>query len=104
MPGEINNKTGLKFRYPSRRQTARALLALAAVSGPPSHPGLVLDVTAHQWWWEVQYNATSPNESFTTANECGLEPLFVQGKIKSISDVADFLGEVQIGFDAAAKV
>lgn len=45
------------------------MVALAAVSGPPSHPGLVLDVTGHQWWWEVQYNAASPSETFTTANE-----------------------------------
>ncbi|HEY0341691.1 MAG TPA: cytochrome c oxidase subunit II, partial [Steroidobacteraceae bacterium] len=45
------------------------MVALAAISGPPSHPELVLDVTAHQWWWEVQYAAASPSETFTTANE-----------------------------------
>jgi cytochrome c oxidase subunit 2 len=45
------------------------MAALAAVSGPPSHPGLTLDVTAHQWWWEVRYDATNPSETFATANE-----------------------------------
>lgn len=45
------------------------MVALAAVSGPPAHPGLVLDVTAHQWWWEVQYGSGDPSRSFTTANE-----------------------------------
>jgi cytochrome c oxidase subunit 2 len=45
------------------------MVALASVSGPPAHPGLTLDVTAHQWWWEVRYDAADPSETFTTANE-----------------------------------
>ena len=45
------------------------MVALAAVSGPPRHPGLVLDVTSHQWWWEVRYDSDNPSEAFTTANE-----------------------------------
>ncbi|MDB6086492.1 MAG: hypothetical protein JWN43_4373 [Gammaproteobacteria bacterium] len=45
------------------------LLTLSAIAGPPSNPGLVLDVTAHQFWWEVKYNGSSPAEGFTTANE-----------------------------------
>ncbi|HWW64931.1 MAG TPA: cytochrome c oxidase subunit II [Sphingomonadaceae bacterium] len=45
------------------------MVALAAVSGPPDHPALVLDVTAHQWWWEVKYNGSNPSRGFTTANE-----------------------------------
>jgi cytochrome c oxidase subunit 2 len=45
------------------------MVALAAVSGPPDHPGLVLDVTAHQWWWEVRYDSEEPSKTFTTANE-----------------------------------
>jgi len=43
--------------------------ALAAISGPPDHPALILDVTAHQWWWEVRYAAHEPSETFVTANE-----------------------------------
>ncbi|MDB6092120.1 MAG: hypothetical protein JWN85_4904 [Gammaproteobacteria bacterium] len=45
------------------------MVALASVSGPPAHPGLTLDVTAHQWWWEVRYDAAEPSETFATANE-----------------------------------
>jgi len=45
------------------------MVALAAISGPPDHPALILDVTAHQWWWEVRYAAHEPSETFVTANE-----------------------------------
>src|SRR5690242_722854 len=45
------------------------MVALARVSGPPSNPALTLDVTGHQWWWEVRYNAPQPSEIFTSANE-----------------------------------
>jgi cytochrome c oxidase subunit II len=45
------------------------MVALAKVSGPPSKPGLTLDVTGRQWWWDVRYDATEPDRSFSTANE-----------------------------------
>jgi cytochrome c oxidase subunit 2 len=45
------------------------LLTLSAIAGPPAHPALVLDVTARQWWWEVQYHSSQPQDEFTTANE-----------------------------------
>ncbi|HVW70450.1 MAG TPA: cytochrome c oxidase subunit II [Steroidobacteraceae bacterium] len=45
------------------------MVALAVVSGPPAHPGVTLDVTAHQWWWEVRYDSKQPSEIFSTANE-----------------------------------
>jgi cytochrome c oxidase subunit II len=45
------------------------MVALAAVAGPPANPGLVLDVTGHQWWWEVDYPSQNPSEEFETANE-----------------------------------
>jgi cytochrome c oxidase subunit 2 len=45
------------------------VLTLAAVAGSPAHPDLVLDVTARQWWWEVQYHGVDPADDFTTANE-----------------------------------
>ena len=28
-----------------------------------------MDVTGHQWWWEVRYEASEPDQVFTTANE-----------------------------------
>jgi len=45
------------------------MVALAKASGPPNAPALTLDVTGHQWWWEVRYNSPQPAEIFTTANE-----------------------------------
>jgi cytochrome c oxidase subunit 2 len=45
------------------------MVALAKASGPPSDPALTLDVTGHQWWWEVRYDSAQPAEIFTTANE-----------------------------------
>ncbi len=45
------------------------MVTLAATSGPPADANLVLDVTGHQWWWEVHYDAAQPDQSFTTANE-----------------------------------
>lgn len=45
------------------------MLTLAAVAGPPANPGLVLDVTGRQFWWDVHYNGTGPAEGFNTANE-----------------------------------
>ena len=35
---------------------------------PSKHP-LTIEVTGHQWWWEVQYADTSPHGRFATANE-----------------------------------
>ncbi|MBV8404316.1 MAG: cytochrome c oxidase subunit II [Gammaproteobacteria bacterium] len=45
------------------------MVTLAATAGPPPDVGLVLDVTGHQWWWEVHYDAARPDQGFTTANE-----------------------------------
>lgn len=45
------------------------VLVLSAVSAPPAGAGLSLEVTGHQWWWEVKYQSAVPSEVFTTANE-----------------------------------
>jgi len=45
------------------------MVTLAATGGPPARPGLVLEVTGHQWWWEVRYDAAEPDQIFSTANE-----------------------------------
>jgi cytochrome c oxidase subunit 2 len=45
------------------------MLTLAAVAGPPAHPGLIIDVTGREWWWQVQYASSNPAEVFDTANE-----------------------------------
>src|SRR5437868_3543117 len=31
--------------------------------------GVTVDVTGHQWWWEVQYPAAVPKDLIVTANE-----------------------------------
>jgi len=45
------------------------MVALANISRTPSSSALVIDVTPHQWWWEVQYGSREPSQIFTTANE-----------------------------------
>lgn len=45
------------------------MAAIADTGMPPVHPALVLDVTPHQWWWEVRYHGDRPSDMFTTANE-----------------------------------
>ena len=57
-------------------------VTLNAASHPPRIPSLTLDVTAHQWWWEVRYSETEhPELGFVTANEIHLpvgEPVRVR--------------------------
>jgi cytochrome c oxidase subunit II len=45
------------------------MAVLADVYAPPRSPGLRIEVTGHQWWWEVRYNDENPSLVFTTANE-----------------------------------
>lgn len=42
---------------------------LAAVARPPIEPKLTLEVTGHQWWWEVRYRSADVARTFTVANE-----------------------------------
>jgi cytochrome c oxidase subunit 2 len=49
------------------------MVTLNAASHPRITPSLTIDVTAHQWWWEVTYSqANDPSLGFTTANEVHL--------------------------------
>jgi cytochrome c oxidase subunit 2 len=36
---------------------------------PPGEPAARLQVTGHQWWWEVRYLNSDPSQEFSTANE-----------------------------------
>lgn len=57
--------------------SALILLVLLAVSestgraivAPAGADALEIEVTGHQWWWEVRYPGRSPSEQVTTANE-----------------------------------
>jgi cytochrome c oxidase subunit 2 len=74
-------QSGLNWIYIGTAVTLVVLLAsfagtmttLSAASSPPLAASLVMDVTAHQWWWEVTYSdPTHPDLAFTTANEVHL--------------------------------
>ena len=45
-------------------RTGKAINSLSDTS-----PSLAIKVTGHQWWWEVEYQAPSPSDMVTTANE-----------------------------------
>ena len=55
--------------FPLTATLVWTMFTLAAIAGPPSHPALVLDVTARQWWWEIRYASADPTQEFATANE-----------------------------------
>jgi cytochrome c oxidase subunit 2 len=43
---------------------------LGVATAAPGHPKITLQVTGHQWWWEVRYSyAGAPQRTFETANE-----------------------------------
>jgi cytochrome c oxidase subunit 2 len=48
---------------------AWTIAVLAAIDSPPVKPRLTLEVTGHQWWWEVRYLSPDPSQTFVTANE-----------------------------------
>ncbi|HVY07882.1 MAG TPA: cytochrome c oxidase subunit II [Burkholderiales bacterium] len=45
------------------------LNTLAQVARAPAQPAFTIEVTAHQWWWELRYLDPQPARIFTTANE-----------------------------------
>jgi cytochrome c oxidase subunit 2 len=46
------------------------VITLADTSNPPpGAPAVRLQVTGHQWWWEVRYLDDNPSREFSTANE-----------------------------------
>jgi cytochrome c oxidase subunit 2 len=48
---------------------AWTMVVLAKVNSPATAPALTIEVTGHQWWWQVRYLGPDPTQSFTTANE-----------------------------------
>jgi cytochrome c oxidase subunit 2 len=45
------------------------LWAVRTVTNATTPPGLIIDVTGHQWWWEAHYRSNDPSREFTTAND-----------------------------------
>jgi cytochrome c oxidase subunit 2 len=68
---------GLRWLWIGLALTVLALIAslawtvavMAAVGVPSGAHTLTLEITGHQWWWEVRYLGPTPAESFVTANE-----------------------------------
>jgi cytochrome c oxidase subunit II len=82
---------GMRWIYIGLVLTVLALLVsvgwtvvvMAAVNSPKRPPVLTLDVTGHQWWWEVAYDPDTPGKAFTTANEIHIpagQPVLVKLK------------------------
>ena len=45
------------------------MVTLAAVGQPTEKPAFTIEITGHQWWWQVRYLRDQPYLTFTTANE-----------------------------------
>ncbi|HEY8289895.1 MAG TPA: cytochrome c oxidase subunit II [Acetobacteraceae bacterium] len=45
------------------------LIVTAAISQPRTAPGLTVQVTASQWWWDLRYDNPQSSRIFTAANE-----------------------------------
>ncbi|MEO7038445.1 MAG: c-type cytochrome [Gemmatimonadaceae bacterium] len=52
---------------------AGTMATFGAVTHTPRSAAVIMDVTAHQWWWEIRYtDVAHPERSFITANEVHL--------------------------------
>jgi cytochrome c oxidase subunit 2 len=64
---------------------------MAAVGSPPGKPAVTLEVTGHQWWWEVAYDPNGTDGHFVTANEIHIpvgQPVLV--RLKSADVIHSF--------------
>jgi cytochrome c oxidase subunit II len=48
---------------------AWAMVTLAATEPPHGKPAFTIEITGHQWWWQVRYLSDQPSRTFNTANE-----------------------------------
>ena len=83
-------RSGLNWIYVGLAMTIIILIAtfagtmvtLNAAARPRTASSLVMDVSGHQWWWEIRYrDAARPGLAFTTANEIHL-PLGVPVRVR----------------------
>jgi cytochrome c oxidase subunit 2 len=69
--------TGLTWIYIGLALTTMALagsatwtvVTMAAINQPPEQPRFTIEITGHQWWWQVRYIGENPSRIFETANE-----------------------------------
>jgi len=59
------------------------MAVLARIDAPRTRPGLTIEITGKQWWWQAHYLAGSPERDFTTANEIHI-PAGVPVRLKLI--------------------
>lgn len=45
---------------------------LATVASPAAPAALTIEITGHQWWWQVRYLSDDPARAFVTANEISI--------------------------------
>jgi cytochrome c oxidase subunit II len=45
------------------------MVTMAAIADPPRAPAATIEITGHQWWWEIRYESDDPSREFITANE-----------------------------------
>ena len=71
IPDQVHGSTKLEIGWTVVPAIALVVLAVPTVisefyiSNPPSGDRLEVNVTAHQWWWEIEY----PDSGVVTANE-----------------------------------
>ncbi len=61
--------------------TIASVITDRALASLPLNDGIVVQVTANQWWWDIKYEADQPSQIFTTANELHIpvgKPVIVQ--------------------------
>ncbi|HZS59274.1 MAG TPA: cytochrome c oxidase subunit II [Gemmatimonadaceae bacterium] len=73
-PGEMRWITIGGIVVPVIILTVSFLLTIGTINAVGAPPGgasyaALIDVTGHQWWWEVTYHDSLPQDQFTTANE-----------------------------------
>jgi cytochrome c oxidase subunit 2 len=45
------------------------MVTMGAINQPSAEPQVTIEVTGHQWWWQVRYISDDPSRQFETANE-----------------------------------
>ncbi len=61
-----------------------AMVTLAELRPQHGDPALTIEVTGHQWWWQVRYLSDRPSRTFNTANEIHI-PVGVPVEVRLVS-------------------
>jgi len=61
-----------------------AMVTLADTGPPAGKPAFTIEVTGHQWWWQIRYLSDQPSHIFETANEIHI-PVGKPVRVKLVS-------------------